>query len=111
MAVVKVIGGINSVYMHAFGDYDYGFRAREAGFDNIVLVDPVGSCSRNPWVSPAKIKSMTILQRWRRMTGPKLYPLLGWFAYSRAHTGPFWPFFFLRPYWEVLFPWAFSRLR
>lgn len=110
-AVVKVIGGMNSAYLHAYGDYDYGFRARQAGFRIMVLSNPVGTCSRNPWVSPAKIRSMTFSQRWRRMTGPKLYPLSAWFAYSRAHTGPFWPLFFLRPYWEVLFPWFFPRLR
>ena len=110
-AVVKVIGGMNSAYVHAYGDYDYGFRARQAGFRIMVLTTPVGTCSRNSWVSTDKITSMTLSQRWRRMTGPKLYPLSGWFAYSRAHTGPFWPVFFLRPYWEVLFPWLFSRLR
>jgi len=110
-AVIQKIGGINPDYVHAFGDYDYGFRARQAGFKCTVLANPVGTCSPNPWVATDKIRSMTLLQRWRRLSGSKFYPLRGWFAYSRAHTGPYWPFFFLRPYWEVLFPWAFSRLR
>lgn len=110
-AVVKVVGGMNPAYVHAYGDYDYGFRARRAGFEIRILAQPVGYCSRNAWVDPAKIRSMTMRDRWRRMTSPKLYPIPGWLAYSRAHTGPLWPVFFLRPYWEVLFPWAFSRLR
>lgn len=110
-AIFHSIGGMNPAYVHAYGDYDYGLRANRAGFRCVVLAGPVGTCSRNPWAAPGKIRSMTLMQRWRRMTGPKLYPLRGWFAYSRVNTGPFWPFFFLRPYWEVLFPWAFSRLR
>lgn len=110
-AVVKAIGGMNPAYIHAYGDYDYGFRARRAGFEIRVLSRPLGHCSRNMWVDPGKIRAMSLRDRWRRMTSPKLYPIPGWLVYSRSHTGPLWPFFFLRPYWEVLFPWAFSRLR
>jgi GT2 family glycosyltransferase len=110
-AVVQKIGRMNPAYVHAYGDYDYGFRAHRAGFKCVVLADPVGTCNRNPWVDPVKIRSMSLSQRWRRMLSPKLYPIPGWYVYARAHTGPFWPLFFFRPYWEVLFPWAFSRLR
>lgn len=109
--VVRAVGGMNPAYIHAYGDYDYGFRARRAGFSIRVLGEAIGYCSRNPWVEPGKIRAMPLQDRWRRMTSPKLYPIPGWLAYSRAHTGPLWPVFFLRPYWEVLFPWFFSRLR
>lgn len=109
--VVKAIGGIDECFVHGLADYDYGFRAARAGFGARVLGFEVGSCRRNPWVDPAAVQRMSIGQRWKRMTGPKMYPIGSWYEYVRRHAGMLWPIFLMRPYIEVAFPWAFKRLR
>lgn len=108
--IVNVVGGIDPAFTHALGDYDYGFRVSLARFQVLALPGSVGVCSRNPVPDRERILALSVLGRWKRMTGPKLYPLCDWYHYTSRHTGVMWPVFFIRPYVEVLFPRFFNTL-
>ncbi len=109
-AVANTVGMIDSNYQHACGDYDYGFRVRAAGYPLLVIPGSVGICTRNALPDRDAVCALSITQRWKRITGPKLFPLRAWFTYTFRHTGPLWPVFFVRPYVEVLFPRLFRTL-
>jgi len=108
--VMERVGMIDPVFVHALGDYDYGFRVARAGFLVLALPGTVGTCPRNPEIERTRVLSMTLGERWKRMLGPKHYPLRPWLVYAWRHTGWLWPLFFLRPYVEALWPRIFTRL-
>lgn len=60
------VGGIDGRFTHAFADIDYGIRAKSAGVQVLLLPDAVGTCARNPPLSPLPIRAA-----WRRHLGVK----------------------------------------
>jgi GT2 family glycosyltransferase len=55
-AVVEKIGILSNNFTHAMGDFDYGFRALDAGIPLIVPPNYQATCSSNPtpaWCNPA----------------------------------------------------------
>ena len=103
--VANKVGNLDRAFGHGFGDFDYGLRARAAGFGIMVAGDIVGTCSRNmrrlPWRDP----SLTWRQRWESVTGKKGLPPRELFVYARRHGGLFWPVFWCIPYLRaLLFP-------
>lgn len=109
--VINDIGMIDNIFQHGCGDYDYGFRVRRSGYPLMVIPGSVGTCTRNPFPDRNSIIALSFIQRWKRVTSPKLFPLRAWFTYTVRHTGPLWPIFFVRPYVEALFPRIFKILR
>lgn len=109
--VVAKVGWLDSNFVHGLGDYDYGFRVSGAGFPIVVAPSVVGDCARNEWPDRAGVVALSLAERWRRTTGPKLFPVRPWLRFVRRHVGLLWPVFFFRPYIEVVLPWAFKRLR
>lgn len=64
--VARKLGGIDGLFAHAYADIDYGVRARDAGFEVLLLPRVVGSCARNPVQSQARI-----LDDWRAFVDVK----------------------------------------
>lgn len=58
--------GIDGGFAHGLADIDYGFRARRAGIDVLLLPGSVGRCSRNPVPYPT-----SVLAAWRHFTSAK----------------------------------------
>lgn len=83
--------GINSgLYRHAFGDIDYGLRARKAGYTIVQSENPVGWQEFNAAYMDS-IRTLT-LKNWRYiLKSPKGVPVREWFFFCRDHGGTFWP--------------------
>ncbi|MDA9479226.1 hypothetical protein XI03_33015 [Bradyrhizobium sp. CCBAU 65884] len=94
--------GINSRhYTHAFGDNDYGHRARKAGYRIVELKEPVALQSRNRKYEEAS--SRLTFQNWRFiLRHPKGVPVAEWWAFCREHGGLLWPINFLMRYLKIL---------
>lgn len=100
-AVVNVIGNLHPRLVHVAGDYEYGLRARKAGFELWVAPDYFGYCSRNTpsesWLNP----EATLSDQYRRLIGAKEQPPIPRLVYYRAHGGPLWfllyPLVYARP--------------
>lgn len=97
-AVVRAIGNIDDAFVHAIGDWDYGFRARRAGFGIWMAPGFVGTCSQNPVVAPPRKEAASIRTQLRKTCGPKRVPPQAWRTFVRRHCGPLWPVYFVRPY-------------
>lgn len=97
-AVVMAIGNIDPAFVHAIGDWDYGFRARKAGFTLWLAPGFVGRCRENPVIDAPLSEQANIRQQLRRVCGPKGVPPRAWIVYVRRHCGHLWPVEFVRPY-------------
>jgi GT2 family glycosyltransferase len=100
-AVREVVGGVRGdLFPHAFGDIDYGFTARRAGFEVIQAPGTVGDCSRNP--PPASRRLPMLRDRWRALVSTKELPPAVWWRACFRHGGLLAPVYFARPYLRVL---------
>lgn len=97
-SVAERVGNLDEAFTHAMGDIDYGLRA--AGLGCVLRVAPgfVGECELNRgkglWTDP----NLPLLTRWQRLIGPKGLPPREWLVFTRRHSGPFWPVYWLNPY-------------
>ena len=100
-AVRDRIGSVRGdLFPHAFGDIDYGFTARSAGFEIVQAPGTVGACSRNP---PTASRGLPTLKgRWRAVTSKKELPPAVWWRACRRHGGPLAPVYFVLPYAKLL---------
>lgn len=90
--------GINSAdYIHAYGDNDYGLRARRAGYVNLQMAGPVGAQARNKAYEESTAR-LTI-GNWRYILfDPKGVSLREWWIFCRTHGGWIWPVNFFGRY-------------
>jgi len=101
--VVTRVGELDPAFTHGMADMDYGFRARKAGCAIWVAPGYVGDCVRNSGAGLWVDHSLGVLDKWRRLLGPKGLPPREWFIYTRRHSGRWWPLYWLNPYAKFWF--------
>jgi GT2 family glycosyltransferase len=109
-AVFKVVGNLSPDFSHIYGDMDYGFRARKAGFEIWVAPGFLGQCRRNPcppWADP----SVPSWRRWRSVHSPTAYPPRESYLFCKRHYKWRGPSRILKLYFRVLFPGLWNRLK
>ena len=97
-AVVKVVGNIDPGYTHGMGDMDYGLRAKQAGCQIVVAPGFHGYCSANDGAGLWTDTTLPLLERWKRLLGPKGLPMREWKIFTRRHAGGLWMINWLWPY-------------
>lgn len=102
-AVARKLGNLDAAFRHSIGDFDYGFRARAAGFDIYVAPGYVGSCARNSGIGTWRDNDAPFPKRWRHLISPKGLPFKEWLIYTRRHCGALWPLYTVMPYLKTLF--------
>lgn len=96
--VVNKLGNLDPTYEHAFGDIDYGLRARKAGIGVWLAPGFHGICQQNPVAGTYRDLTLTLAQRWRLLTGRKSLPFRSWARFTQQHAGLLWPLYFIYPY-------------
>jgi GT2 family glycosyltransferase len=100
-AVRESVGGVRGdLFPHAFGDIDYGYTARHAGFRVVQAPGIVGQCSHNP--PPASRRLPTLKARWRALVSTKELPPSMWRRACLRHGGLLAPVYFVLPYLRIL---------
>jgi GT2 family glycosyltransferase len=94
-------GNIYPGYVHAAGDFDFGFQARKRGVRLVVAPGFVGTCNRNPVRGTWKDDALPFAKRWRNLTGIKALPPKAWFHFCRRNAGLLWPLVFVSPYLKL----------
>lgn len=97
-AVIGIVGNLDASFTHAMGDFDYGLRARSLGCELWVAPGVAGECEANPGQGLWTDQSLSLRARWQRLKGPKGLPPKEWLVFTRRHSGPFWPLYWLNPY-------------
>ena len=80
-------GNMDSHYVHAMGDYDYGLAIRRKGFALRVAPETIGVCNNNPTHGTWKDPSLPRRRRLRLKESPKGLPFSQWFYYLRKNHG------------------------
>lgn len=96
--VYTALGNLEGAFSHALADFDYGLRARAAGFGVRTASGVLGECAANPVKGSWRDEDAPLAVRWRRTRSPKGLPPREWLLYTRRHGGPRWPLFFALPY-------------
>jgi GT2 family glycosyltransferase len=101
-AVVERVGNLDPAFSHGMGDMDYGFRANDAGCSTWIIAGFCGECCQNRGLGLWNDGSLPLIERMRRMLGPKGLPLKEWFVFTRRYAGPLWFVYWLRPYTKLV---------
>jgi GT2 family glycosyltransferase/glycosyltransferase involved in cell wall biosynthesis len=101
-SVYPVVGNIDERFTHNMGDFDYGLRARSAGYQVFLAPGHVGTCNVKPLVGTYLDATLSRRERLRRAASPKGLPIAEWAALCRRHGGPLWPALALSPYVRMM---------
>lgn len=96
--IAEAVGNLDSAFQHSFGDMDYGFRARAAGFAIYVAPGFIGSCRDNPAEGTWRDRRASFRKRWQHLNSPKGSPFPEWSLYCQRHLGRLWPLYSVSPY-------------
>jgi GT2 family glycosyltransferase len=99
--VAGLVGNLDPVFTHTFGDIDYGFRAKKLGCTIWTAPGYVGSCRRNPVEGTWEDRSLTARERWRKAHSPKGLPPGEWKVVLRRQAPLLWPLYLTLPYLKI----------
>lgn len=108
--VFKSVGILSQDFRHIFGDMDYAFRAREAGFELWIAPGFLGQCRRNlgpSWADP----HVPFRQRWRDVHSQTVFPVRENYIFCRRHYGWTGLVRILKLYLRVFFPGPWNGLK
>ena len=92
------VGSIDGGFAHGQADFDYGLRARQAGFRIVVAPGTFGNCRRGGQQGTFYDTSLSLRQRWQLVQSSTGLPMRSHARYLRRHGGRLWPLFWAAPY-------------
>lgn len=101
-AVVDVVGNMDPLYVHRWGDVDYGLRAVAAGCQLWVGPGYLADCEGNVKADKWRDRSLPLRVRLKELHSLKGVGKHDWVRYVRKHGGLFWPFIWARPYLRII---------
>lgn len=111
--IAQKIGNISPEYSKQHGgDFDYGLRAKYAGFESWVAPGVIGTCSSNSIDGTIFDTSLSLKERRKKMNTPRgVPPAKEWMIFTKRHAGFLWPFYWIRTIVRVIFPWTYLFFR
>ncbi|HEX4286653.1 MAG TPA: glycosyltransferase family 2 protein [Terracidiphilus sp.] len=100
--IAAAIGNLDQGFQHQFGDLDYGLRAKQAGFDIVLMPGYAGDCSDHPVEGTWRDQSLAFIQRWHHLTSPKGVPFKEWMRFTQRHFGWRFPLYACSPYLKTI---------
>jgi GT2 family glycosyltransferase len=100
--VYEALGSIDGRFSHAQADFDYGLRARSAGFRVVVAAGTVGTCKRGAPTGTLYDTTLSLRRRWQLAQSPKGLPMGSHARFLRRHGGRLWPVFWAAPYVKLI---------
>jgi len=101
-SVTRRLGNLDPRFAHSMGDMDYGLRARRLGIRIVVMPGYAGTCSMNSARGTWEDPDVPLRQRMKKVLQPKGMPLRSWRILTQRHAGPFWPLYWLWPYFKII---------
>jgi GT2 family glycosyltransferase len=103
-AIARTIGNIPPWFTHTLADWDYGLRARRAGFGTTLAPGFAGECEANvPWRRRWHEAGLSLRQRYRAMLHPLALPFLPRARFLFTHFPMVAPLFAFTPYLKLPF--------
>jgi len=95
--LIRCIGFLENHYTHSVADYDFGLRAKKAGYKILLAPSTMGYCSVNSPLGTSKEKGLSVYARVKRIFSIKECPLPSMIRYYKSHGGVLWPI------WLIIF--------
>jgi GT2 family glycosyltransferase len=96
--VYERVGPIDGSFSHGQADFDYGLRARRAGFRIVVAPGTFGFCRRGRPQGTFEDTTLSLRRRWQLVQSATGLPMRSHARYMRRHGGWLWPLFWAAPY-------------
>lgn len=101
-SVASKVGNIDKAFIHSLGDLDYGLRAKNKGCSIWVAPGYVGTCSKNSIKNSWVDTKLSTLERLKRVTHIKAFPLKPWTVFCSRHSGFMWLIYWFLPYLRAM---------
>ena len=101
-AIARVLGNLDPIFEHGFGDTDYSMRARKQGLRILQTMSYVGSCSHNSLKGTYKDRMLSMNERMRLIFSRKGLPWRSWLKLCWRHGGALWPIHFFWAYTKII---------
>lgn len=101
-STVARVGLLDGAFVHAYGDYDYGLRARRAGIQSLILPGFIGTCARGERPRTWRTRALPRRMRLRlahRSTGAPILPALRFYG---RHGGLCATVYAFSPYLRIM---------
>jgi len=108
--VYNKLGNLSSDYTHTMGDFDYGLRALEAGFNNCTTKRYIGFCPVNDspdWSNP----NVPLKERLKLFKSPTGLSYKEYIVFRKKFWGNKWVVFAFKAYMKVMFPSFYKKLK
>jgi GT2 family glycosyltransferase len=102
--VADSVGNLEPGYQHHFGDADYGYRAKNAGFSIYVAPGYLGSCSSNSIAGTWRDRSISVKRRWKDLMSVKGYRFSEWLLFCTRNYRYLGLIHFMVPYVKASLP-------
>lgn len=96
--IYATVGVVDDNFSHAYGDLDYGLRARRAGYSVILAAGYFGECDRNPVDGTWEDTSLRKRARLNLLLSRKGLPLGSHLRFVRRYSPILWPVFVVVTY-------------
>jgi GT2 family glycosyltransferase len=97
-SVARKVGNIDAAFIHTLGDIDYGLRARKNGCSVWVAPGYIGTCSKNSVKNSWVDTKLSVIERLKKVTQVKAFPIKPWSVFCHRHSGKFWFMYWCLPY-------------
>ncbi|MBW4601125.1 MAG: glycosyltransferase family 2 protein [Calothrix sp. FI2-JRJ7] len=101
-SVASKVGNIDKAFIHSLGDLDYGLRAKNKGCSIWVAPGYVGTCSKNSIKNSWVDTKLSTLERLKKVTHIKAFPLKPWTVFCSRHSGFMWLIYWFLPYLRAM---------
>jgi len=102
--IAQRLGSLEPRFQHQFGDFDYGYRAKKAGFAVHVAPGFLGTCSVGPIEGTWLDRASPVRRRWKHLMSTKGYRFGEWLLFTKRHYSYLWPLYFAIPYIKASLP-------
>jgi len=109
--VTNEAGILSNRFTHGHGDYDYGLRAGEHGYQCLIAPGYIGTCERNQEDNTWRDPRLSFKERKQLMRSVKGSPPDEWLYFVKRHAGMLWILSWIQLNARVTFPWLWKILR
>lgn len=101
--VADKVGNIDPMYLHRWGDVDYGLRALEHQCHIWIAPGFLADCEDNPGADRWREPRLPLNKKIKQLHSIKGLGKYDWPVFVRRHGGKLWPLIWIQPYLRILY--------
>lgn len=101
--IIQTIGFLKPYFIHKGADFEFSLSALRYGYGFVSSDGFIGTCDRNTAAGSSREAGISLMERWRRLTGDKEEKISMRYKYYSEYGGALWPLLFLLPYASLPF--------